>query len=393
MAHIQKRLRVDKVQWVLRYTDPAGKERSKTFRRKTDADRYRQSIESAISTGTYVDPNRGKVTTDIWAQTWLDGKTNLTPKSRQRYQEALDKHIKTRWKDVPLDRVTHAEVQKWLAELGQGRAAGTVRKHANIMRQIMALAVKDGRLARNPADGLDLPKPSKTRKRYLTHQQVETVAEAVGDQWSLVVRFLAYTGLRWGEAAALRVGNLDLLHKRAIIERSVTPVKGVMVFGDTKGHRFREVPVPPFLVPELETLISRGKSPDDLLFTGPRGAVLRSQTFQRAALDAASNKLSPEHQAAPSDDCRCFRCHPLTPHELRHTAASLAIAAGADVKVVQQMLGHKSAVMTLDLYGHLFPDRLTTVADAMAAARAVALAQAYGGGEKPLQRWREGATP
>jgi integrase len=63
----------------------------------------------------------------------------------------------------------------------------------------------------------------------------------------------------------------------------------------------------------------------------------------------------------------------MTPHALRHTAASLAIAAGADVKVVQQMLGHKSATMTLDLYGHLFPDRLDTVADAMDAARAVAL--------------------
>lgn len=63
----------------------------------------------------------------------------------------------------------------------------------------------------------------------------------------------------------------------------------------------------------------------------------------------------------------------LTPHALRHTAASLAIAAGADVKVVQQMLGHKSPTMTLDLYGQLFPDRLDTVADAMDAARTVAL--------------------
>jgi integrase len=59
----------------------------------------------------------------------------------------------------------------------------------------------------------------------------------------------------------------------------------------------------------------------------------------------------------------------LTPHALRHTAASLAIAAGANVKVVQTMLGHKSATMTLDLYGHLFADQLDQVADAMDAAR------------------------
>ena len=85
---------------------------------------------------------------------------------------------------------------------------------------------------------------------------------------------------------------------------------------------------------------------------------MRSRTFQRAVFDEAATAVG---------------LGGLTPHSLRHTAASLAIAAGADVKVVQQMLGHKSATMTLDLYGHLFPDRLDTVADAMDAARTLAL--------------------
>ena len=87
--------------------------------------------------------------------------------------------------------------------------------------------------------------------------------------------------------------------------------------------------------------------------------MLRSQTFQRAALTEAAERLG-----IPG----------FHPHELRHTAASLAIASGADVKVVQQMLGHKSATMTLDLYGHLFGDRLDIVADALDAARTSALA-------------------
>jgi integrase len=99
-----------------------------------------------------------------------------------------------------------------------------------------------------------------------------------------------------------------------------------------------------------------------LVFTGERGAVMRSQTFQRAALTEAA-----DHLGIPG----------FHPHELRHTAASLAIASGADVKVVQQMLGHKSAVMTLDQYGHLFGDRLDVVADAMDAARITALADVY----------------
>ena len=103
-------------------------------------------------------------------------------------------------------------------------------------------------------------------------------------------------------------------------------------------------------------------SAGDLVFIGERGAVMRSQTFQRAVLTKAAAELG-----IPG----------FHPHELRHTAASLAIASGADIKIVQQMLGHKSAVMTLDQYGHLFGDRLDIVADAMDAARTSALAGRY----------------
>jgi integrase len=172
------------------------------------------------------------------------------------------------------------------------------------------------------------------------------------------VLFLAYTGLRWGEMAALQVHRLDLLRRRALIAESVTPVKGVMTFGPTKGHERREVPLPRFLLTDLSRQVA-GRAPSALVFTGERGAVMRSQTFQRAALTRAA------------DECGISGFHP---HELRHTAASLAIASGADVKVLQQMLGHKSATMTLDQYGHLFGDRLDIVADAMDAARTSALA-------------------
>jgi integrase len=157
--------------------------------------------------------------------------------------------------------------------------------------------------------------------------------------------------------AALRVRRVDFLRRRVLVAESVTPVRGVMTFGPTKGHERREVPLPRFLVADLARYVE-GRKSDDLVFTGQRGAVMRSRIFQRAALTQAAAALG-----IPG----------FHPHELRHTAASLAIASGADVKVVQQMLGHKSAVMTLDQYGHLFGDRLDIVADAMDAARADAL--------------------
>ena len=115
-----------------------------------------------------------------------------------------------------------------------------------------------------------------------------------------------------------------------------------MTFGPTKSHERREVPIPRFLVEELSQHVANSKSAD-LVFHGARGAVMRSQTFQHAALTEAAEGLS-----VPG----------FHPRELRHTAASLAIAGSADVKVVQQMLGHKSATITLDQYGHLFGDRL-----------------------------------
>ena len=157
------------------------------------------------------------------------------------------------------------------------------------------------------------------------------------------------------------MGRVDFLRRRALVAESVTPVKGVMTWGETKGHERREVPVPRFLVEDLAQHVA-GRPADALLFTGARGALMRSQTFQRAALADAVEQLG-----VPG----------LHPHELRHTAASLAIASGADVKVVQQMLGHKSATMTLDLYGHLFGDRPDVVADAMDAARTAALSDVY----------------
>ena len=202
-----------------------------------------------------------------------------------------------------------------------------------------------------------LPRVQQAERRFLTHQQVAELADACGSEYRLAVLFLAYTGVRWGEMAALRVRRVDFLRRRVLIAESVTPVRGVMTFGPTKGHERRDVPLPRFLVDDLARHVA-GRESDDLVFTGARGAVMRTGTFRRGALIKAAKSIG-----IPG----------FHPHELRHSAASLAIAAGADIKVVQQMLGHKSATMTLDQYGHLFGDRLDVVADALDAARTSAL--------------------
>jgi integrase len=126
------------------------------------------------------------------------------------------------------------------------------------------------------------------------------------------------------------------------------------LFGTPKTHQTRSVPVPEFLCDSLAEHVA-GLDADALVFPAPRGGVLRVGNFRRRVFDAAA---------------RAVGLDGLVPHELRHTAASLAIASGATVKGVQAMLGHASATLTLDRYGHLFGDELDAVADRMRAAAA-----------------------
>ncbi|MDO5533198.1 MAG: tyrosine-type recombinase/integrase [Propionibacteriaceae bacterium] len=316
------------------------------------------------------------MTVGEWADKWLASKVNLAESTRDRYADVIDAWVRPRWGAVKLSAVTHEALQAWLAEID--RAPATVRKVHRVVSQMFDYAVKAGRLHKNPATGVSLPRVRAAEKRYLSHGQVDAMAAEVGPEWATLVYFLAYTGVRWGEAAALRVRNVDIERRRASIVESVTPVRGVMVWGATKTHERREVPLPRFLAVLLEGHVM-GKAPDALVFTGPQGAVLRGSTFRARALSHAAEELGlcvPKLDAEGKQvtrrrrgvDVPVFTGH-FHPHEFRHTAASLAIASGADVKVVQQMLGHKSATMTLDLYGHLFPDRLDVVADAMEAAR------------------------
>jgi len=172
------------------------------------------------------------------------------------------------------------------------------------------------------------------------------MATAAGP-YATLIRTLAYTGLRWGEATALRVRDIDLIRRRLDVRRAFSDVRGRLVEGTPKNHQARSVPLPPWLAIELKELID-GRDPDDLVFTTQGGYPLRHSNFRR-------HVWKPAVTAAGLTG--------LTPHGLRHTAASLYIAAGTPPKVVQRILGHGSIAITLDLYGHLYPDEMDRWAD------------------------------
>ena len=197
MANIERRVRDGKVRWYARHYDPSGNRHTKVFDTKAEADRFLTSVEMSKITGSYVDPNRSKVTVGVLADQWLEAKLDLAPKTRDRYEGIIRAHVRPRWGKVRLSDVTHAEVQRWLARLDL--APATVRKVHRVLSMIMAYAMKDGRLPVNPAAGVSLPRVREPEKRYLTDRRVAELADAVGEEYRLIVLFLAYTGLRWGE--------------------------------------------------------------------------------------------------------------------------------------------------------------------------------------------------
>jgi integrase len=340
--------------WRARYRDPSGREHSRHLPRKLDAQSWLDEVATAVHTGTYVDPSRSKITVGDLAPVWLAGKINLKPTTRARYEDVLRTHVGPRWHDVPLFRVEHGDIQTWLAELtASGLTGASVRKAHGVLSGILGLAVRDRRLPSNPAVGVALPPLNQARRKYLTAAQAEALADAAG-QGRVAVLVLAYCGLRWSELAALRVRHVDLLGRRLTIEEAATEINGGrIVWGTPKSHERRSVPIPRSLIEELAVSFT-GKDRDDLAFTSPTGGVLRNRNARKLWFDKAAAAIGEPR---------------LTPHELRHTAASLAVSAGANIKAVQRMLGDASAAMTLDRYADLFDDDLDAVADRLDAVR------------------------
>lgn len=379
MASVKKRTdRSGKVAWRAYYRDPAGRQRNKSFARKVDAENYLTTVESSKLTGSYIDPARAKVTVGELAAQWTAGKVNLKETTRARYDSAMTVHVLPRWRTVPLAKVEHGDVQAWVAEMAAaGQSGASVRKSYGVLSAVLDLAVRDRRLPSNPARGVSLPPANHKRRKYLTAAQVAELAAEAGRppalleklgrgahyaQYGLAVLVLAYCGLRWSELAGLRVARVDLLRRRLDVTEAVTEVNGGrVVWGTPKSHERRSVPIPPYVAEKLTAHLA-GKAPDDLVFSARDGGVLRNRNARRDWFDDAAEAIGQKS---------------LTPHELRHTAASLAVSAGANVKAVQRMLGHKSAAMTLDVYSDLFDDDLDAVAERLdVVVRAAAVAQA-----------------
>jgi integrase len=197
-----------------------------------------------------------------------------------------------------------------------------------------------------------LPRLERKEAPYLEPSTVDLIAAELVQPYCLLIRLLGTAGLRFGEAAALRRRSVDLLGRRIIVSESLAEVGGHHVFGPTKSHAQRRVPITKSIGAALEQHLDGhvGKDPAALVFTSPEGAALRHSTFRMRHWLPALKRAG-----VPATGI----------HVLRHSAAAAMIRAGATPKAVQTILGHASAAFTLTVYGHIFDADLDEVADAL----------------------------
>lgn len=340
------------------YTKPDGtRGHDRGFKLKRDAEAHLATVEVSKLRGSYVDPADSKIRISELGPAWLERhKSKVTASSHHSVESTWRVHVLPKWGHYSVGAITRRDLSMWLTKLGESRSHTTVARARDLLGGIFDEAIEDGRIVKNPARGIAIKKKPLPEETFLTHRQVKELARA--SRYPTLVRFLAYTGLRWGEVTALRVRNVDTAKRRLTIREAVAEVNGKHILGSVKSHERRIVAYPDFLDPEIAQVCS-AKGADDRIWTAADGAFLRSGNSRNGWFQAAVSRC----MVADSDMKR------ITPHDLRHTAASLAISAGANVKVVQRMLGHKSAKVTLDTYAALFPDDLDNVTQALGRQR------------------------
>lgn len=343
----------DPVVYKVRYRDPDRVERSQTFETKKEALRFLQSVETDIARGQYIDPSAGKMTLEAWANEWFGTIRHLSPKTQQGYRTLLTKHIIPRLGRKRLTSIKPIDVRRFVSEMvDAGYSPSTVRQARHLLGMILKAAVENGAISTSPAQGVKAPRVTRREMQVLTSEQVTALAESVPDRYQTLVYLLAYGGLRWGEAVALRRSRVNLLRARIEVAESVSEVSGHFHYGPTKTYQSRSVAIPGFLKDMMAEHLRLfvGKDKDALVFTTDTGTPLRNGNWRRWVWEPALK------------ECGFPR---VRIHDLRHTCATLLIAQGAHAKAIQRHLGHSSIQITFDTYGHLLPDEQDRVASAL----------------------------
>ncbi|MDR6142079.1 integrase [Microbacterium foliorum] len=379
--------------WIACWQDPESGQRQRLFARRTDAEAFIAALEEDIRSDRYVDPSARDRTFAAAAEAWLASKNRIKDSTWRRYRRELDNYVLPQWGNRSVGSITRPQIDAWVAQLRAGEALHVFDKNQHVkkttrkpvrmkpayLRHVVGAtfggalryAVAEQWIGRNPLAKVELPRDEgdiESDLPALSYPDIESLADLAADLTgrdvdAALLRLLAYSGPRIGEATALKVKDLDPEGGRARVHRTwTTDREGRRKLGPVKTWEKRWLPIAGFLMTELASLAD-GRDPEDFLFTTVRGAAVDGTNWY--------NRVWLRTRAAAGVGVS------MSVHDLRHVAATNAIAAGADVKLVQQMLGHKDATETLNTYSHLWPNRVNEVIAAVEARRAEALEAAH----------------
>lgn len=329
--------------WRVRWNE-GTREFSRSFTRRADADRFAAEVTLKAERGDLVNPRDGSQPFGPFARQWLDNRTPLLARSTAvGYESLLRTVILPEFANTPIRAIDKRAVETWIAqEARRGLSGSRIRQAYGVVAQVLDDAAESRLVAGNRIRGAKLPPLVHARNhRYLTDAELHKLATACGDYRPLIL-VLGYGGLRFAEAAALRVSDIDP-DGTVRIWRTLREVNGHQYEATTKTRRSRQLVLPAKIVNQLDL----DRPADDFVFKVKHKPLRYSNFRIRVWLPAIEQA----------------KLGSLRIHDLRHTAASLAVSAGANVLVVAKMLGHADPSVTLSIYADLFPDDLRDVAN------------------------------
>lgn len=354
MASIQKTSTDSgEVRYRVRYRDPSGASRERWFRRRVDADRFARNVEVDIDRGEWVDPKLGAITVVDWLTEWHQTRQHLRPSTAVRDWTLIERHIRPHLGHRTVGQLKPNEVRSWAGGLvTDGLSPATAKKVVQLLGAALEQAVDDGVIARSPVRTIKLPTPERREMRFLSHGEIAHLADTIDPRYQALVVTAGYSGARFGELAALKIDNINLLRRTLTITETANEVQGNVLTGPPKTTASRrQISLPRYVTGAIaHHLQQHGLGEDGLVFPAPQGGPLRRTLFRRRT-------WLPAVAASVGEPCRF--------HDLRHSHAALLIAEQIHPKVLQERLGHTSIRTTLDVYGHLLDGLDEAAADAL----------------------------
>ncbi len=353
-----------KAGWRAMWRDQEGRQRSKSFARKSDAQKHLATVEADMLRGTYIDPRAGQITLEEYAKHWM-AEQEWRTSTRSLADSHLRNHIGPRLGNRPIAAITRTEIQGFVTSLSREPKALSPKTVEGVYRRLVSIleaAVFDRWITHSPAIRIKLPKVTKQATDNLVVldlDDVRRIADAAPPWLTALTWTIATAGLRPGEAAGLTLERVDFMRREIHVDRQLTTIvrdaadtpegetRTTAVLAPPKtAASVRTVPVGDSLIAELNRHLAEHPPVEmepgaTLLFSNRN-----RQPLKRNTLGSAWDTIRKNLALPPA--ARGW-------HSLRHTYASWLIEAGLSVVAVQARLGHASATETLEVYSHLWP--------------------------------------